>query len=55
MKFEELKKWMSESKMVLTEENVLDIYVYLTSGGTVEDYPNKDKLQIVKDRFKKLI
>lgn len=50
-----MKKSLLESKMVLTEENILDIYVYLTSGGTIDDYPNKEKLKIVKDRFKELI
>ena len=55
MNFEELKKWLKESKMALTEENVLDVYAYLSTGHDLESYPNKDKLETIKKRFKELI
>ena len=55
MDIEELKKrCISESKMVLTEETVLDAFVYLYTGGSIDDYPNKEALEKVKDNFRKL-
>lgn len=55
MSIEELKKTcMSESKMVLTEETVLDAFAYLYTGGSIDDYPNKEELTRVKDNFRKL-
>ncbi len=55
MDIEELKKkCMSESKMVLTEETVLDVFVFLSTGGSIDDFPNKDALEKVKNNFRKL-
>ena len=45
---------MSGSKMILTEGDVLDAYVFLSTGGSIDDYPNKEELQIVKNNFKRL-
>lgn len=56
MKIEELKsKCMSGSKMILTEEDVLDAFVFLYTGGSIDDYPNKDELKRVKNNFKRLV
>ena len=55
MSLEELKsKCMSGSKMILTEGDVLDAYVFLSTGGTIDDYPNKEELQRVKNNFNRL-
>ena len=55
MNVEELKKCLLKSKMVLTEGNVLDVYVYLRTGGSLDSYHDKEKLDAVKKRFKELI
>lgn len=51
----DIKDLLAKSKNMLTEENVLPIYVYLVGGGTVGDYPNKEEFDAVKRRFKELI
>ena len=55
MNINELKKCLFESKMALTEENVLDIFAYLSTGESLDSYPNKEELEAVKKRFKELI
>jgi len=55
MNIEELKKCLLDSKMALTEGNVLDVYAYLSTGGSLDSYPNKEELDAVKKRFKELI
>ena len=55
MNFEELKtRCTLGSKVVLTEESVLDAFVFLYTGGNIEDYPNEEDLQRVKKNFKRL-
>lgn len=55
MNNEELRKCLLESKKALTEDNVLDVYAYLSTGRDLESYPNKEELEAVKKRFKELI
>lgn len=50
-----IKKMLTESRNMLTEENILPIFAYLYSGGTLEDYPDKNELEVIKIRFKELI
>ena len=50
-----IKKMLTESRNMLTEENILPIFAYLYSGGTLEDYPDKNELEVIKIRFKGLI
>lgn len=50
-----IRKMLAESRNMLTEENIMAIYAYLYSGGSLESYPNKEELEVVKKRFKELI
>ncbi len=56
MSVEELnEKCISGSNAIITEGTVMDIYAYLRSGKSVDDYPDKGELQTIKDRFKELV
>ncbi len=50
-----IRKMLAESRNMLTEENILPVFAYLYSGGSLEDYPNKNELEVIKKRFKELI
>lgn len=50
-----IKKMLAESRNMLTEENILSIFAYLYNGGSLENYPNKEELEVIMKRFKELI
>lgn len=54
MKIDELKKSLNESDMRLTTENIMDVFAFLNRGCSLEEYPDKEGLELVKKRFVEL-